>query len=185
MGQTARAGREPFVMHCDALGAAAIERLLGRYGMLGVAIAPGETIPGSFWGQPEAGLVGNHLGFRADTPVHSLLHELAHYVCMDPARRDRLDTDAGGDDDEECAVCYLEALLAAYLPPFGSERCLADMDAWGYSFREGSACAWFSGDGREARDWLVGHDLVGIDDAPTWRLRMGSGQSCVGFGASP
>ena len=59
------------------------------------------------------------------------------------ARRAALATDAGGSDDEESAVCYLQVLLARRLSGFGAERCLADMDAWGYSFREGSARAWF------------------------------------------
>jgi hypothetical protein len=136
-----------------------------------VALAPGAEIPGSFWGAPEAGLVGEKLYYRADTPAHSLLHELAHVVCMDPARRDQLDTNAGGDDLEECAVCYLEVLLADELPPFDRTRCLADMDAWGYSFREGSARAWFRGDGREARTWLEAHDLVDAEGKPSFRRR--------------
>ena len=59
---------------------------------------------------------GNTLYVRADTPVHSLLHELSHYVCMTPERRAGLDRDAGGDDAEECAVCYLQILLADELP---------------------------------------------------------------------
>jgi hypothetical protein len=171
---SAPAARETFVMRCAALDGASIGRLLGRYGIEGVSIAAGQPIPGSYWGAPEAGITGNRLGFTPDTPVHSLLHELAHYVCMDSQRRERVDTDAGGDDDEECAVCYLEVLLAPLLPPFDTERCLADMDAWGYSFREGSASAWFAGDGRDARDWLIRRRLIGADGAPTWRLRMGS-----------
>jgi hypothetical protein len=134
-------------------------------------VAAGDDIPGSFWGAPEAGLVGSQLCYRADTPVHSLLHELAHYICMEPARRQRLDTDAGGDDLEECAVCYLEVLLAEQLAPFDAARCLADMDAWGYSFREGSARAWFRGDGREARAWLETHGLLDAAGQPSFSLR--------------
>jgi hypothetical protein len=136
-----------------------------------IPVGTGQPIPGSYWGAPEAGLVDSRLFWRADTPAHSLLHELAHYVCMDDARRAGLDTNAGGDDDEECAVCYLEILLAASLPGFGSDRCLADMDAWGYSFRERSARRWFEGDGREARAWLLGHRLIAGDGTPTGRLR--------------
>lgn len=171
MSSSLRAPREADVIRCAALDPAAIERLLGRYGVEGIAVAAGEAIPGSYWGPPEAGLVGKRLYFRADTPVHSLLHELAHYVCMDSSRRAGLDTNAGGDDAEECAVCYLEVLLASQLPPFGADRCLADMDAWGYSFREGPAADWFRGDGRDACDWLIGHGLIGVDETPTWRLR--------------
>ena len=103
--------------------------------------------------------------------MHSLLHELAHYVCMDAERRRGLDTNAGGDDDEECAVCYLEALLADYLPPFDRGRCLADMDRWGYSFRLGSARAWFEGDAEDARRWLVDEGLLEESRRPVWRVR--------------
>jgi len=148
-----------------------IDSLLAHYGLTAGRLDPEADIPGSFWGAPEAGLVGSTLFFRPDTPVHSLLHELCHYVCMDASRRTGLDTDAGGDDIEECAVCYLEILLADSLAPFDAERCLADMDAWGYSFREGSASAWLEGDGREARDWLLGRGLIDERGAATWRLR--------------
>ena len=65
---------------------------------------------------------------------------------MDAGRRRGLDTDAGGDYDEENAVCYLQILLADELPGFGRARMMADMDAWGYSFRLGSAQAWFERD---------------------------------------
>ena len=75
-----------------------------------------QLLPGSYWGESEAGLRGNVLYVRADTPLHSLLHELSHYVCMSPERRAGLDRDAGGDDAEECAVCYLQILLADELP---------------------------------------------------------------------
>ena len=87
---------------------------------------------------------------RPDTPVHSALHEACHWICMPPARRARLHTDAGGDSDEENAVNYLSILLGQTLPGFGRDRMLADMDAWGYSFRLGSARAWFEGDAEDA-----------------------------------
>ncbi|NIS90685.1 MAG: hypothetical protein GTN98_11520, partial [Woeseiaceae bacterium] len=48
---------------------------------------------------------------RSDTPVHSLLHETCHIICMSRERRAELETDAGGDDLEEAAVCYLQVLL--------------------------------------------------------------------------
>lgn len=171
------------VLSCAELAPESITALAARYGVEAVVVAPDAEIPGSFWGAPEAGLVGDRIYFRADTPAHSLLHELAHVVCMDPARRGELDTDAGGDDLEECAVCYLEVLLADELPPFDRDRCLADMDAWGYSFREGRAATWFRGDGREARDWLEGRGLIDAAGQPTYRRR--EIQSLVGFGASP
>lgn len=174
-GATVPAATLP-VLLCAELSPEPIAALAGRFGIETVPVAPGAEIPGSFWGAPEAGLVGEKLYFRADTPAHSLLHELAHVVCMDPARRDRLDTDAGGDDLEECAVCYLEVLLADELAPFDRARCLADMDAWGYSFREGSARAWFRGDGREARAWLEAHGLVDAEGKPSFRRRETAGR---------
>jgi hypothetical protein len=148
-----------------------LDALAARYGMRVVVVAPGAEIPGSYWGEAEAGLVGDHLYVRADTPVHSALHELCHYVCMDESRRARLATDAGGSDDEECGVCYLEVLLADELSGFGRVRCLADMDAWGYSFREGSAAAWWAGDACFARSWLTANGLADDSGGPTYRVR--------------
>jgi hypothetical protein len=159
------------VVACAELAAEAIDELARRYRLSAVPVATGQPVPGSYWGAPEAGLTGRQLFWRPDTPVHSMLHELAHFVCMDAARRARLDTNAGGDDDEECAVCYLEILLAGQLRGFGLDRCIADMDAWGYSFREGSTRRWFEGDGSEARAWLLRRRLITPDGTPTWRLR--------------
>jgi hypothetical protein len=146
----------------------AIAHLLSRYGLQLTLVAPGELIPGSYWGDSEAGLRGECLYARLDTPVHSVLHEASHFVCMSPERRTGLDRDAGGDDLEECAVCYLQVLLADELPGIGRERLFADMDTWGYSFRLGSTRAWFEVDAADARDWLrqqgvidVGGDLTG------------------------
>ena len=151
-----------------------VVELIAGYGARLVVLAPHEAIPGSYWGDSEAGLIGDAVYARADTPAHSLLHELCHYVCMDDERRAGLATDAGGSDDEESAVCYLQVLLAQSLSGFGAERCLADMDAWGYSFREGSARAWFEGDGVHARDWLRTHALIGVQEKPISRLRATS-----------
>src|SRR5688572_25120508 len=148
-----------------------VVELLAAYGARLIELAPHETIPGSYWGESEAGLIGNAVYVRADTPAHSLLHELCHYVCMDDERRAALATDAGGNDDEESAVCYLQVLLAQTLCGFGSERCLRDMDAWGYSFREGSALVWFEGDGNYARVWLLAHGLIDARLGPIKKLR--------------
>jgi hypothetical protein len=148
-----------------------IVELMAGYGARLVELARHETIPGSYWGEREAGLIGDVVYVRADTPAHSLLHELCHFICMDDERRAALATDAGGSDDEESAVCYLQVLLAQRLRGFGAERCLRDMDVWGYSFREGSARAWFDGDGRFARDWLLEHGLVDSQQEPINKLR--------------
>jgi hypothetical protein len=157
------------------LETSAAEALLGRYGVRLVTVARGREIPGSYWGESEAGLIENDVFARADTPVHSLLHELGHFVCMDAARRARLATDAGGSDDEECGVCYLQVLLADALTGYGRARCFADMDEWGYSFREGSAERWFRGDGESARAWLLAHGLIDEHSRPTLKLRESAG----------
>ena len=159
------------VMTVGELGADEVRALLGRYGVGFVEVDDEAPIPYSFWGAPEAGIRGTALYVRADTPVHSLLHELAHLVCMPSDRRAQLERDAGGDDEEECAVCYLQVLLAEWLPAFGRARCLDDMDAWGYSFREGRARRWFAGDGASARMWLEVQGLIDAASAPIWRLR--------------
>ena len=148
-----------------------VQRLGARYGIALEWLADADPLIHSYWGAPEAGVTAAGVQLRSDTPLHSLLHELCHIVCMPAQRRAMLRRDAGGDDAEECGVCYLQVLLAEQLPQFGAERCLGDMDAWGYSFREGSARAWFDGDGRQAREWLLGHGLVDTADRPTWQLR--------------
>jgi len=142
------------------LDGAQIDALLVAYGARLERVPADAEIPGSYWRDTEAGLIGDTVYVRADTPGHSFLHELCHFICMDEARRAALATDAGGTDDEECGVCYLQVLLAERLDGFGAERCLRDMDAWGYTFREGSARAWFDGDGAQAREWLVARGLI-------------------------
>lgn len=145
--------------------------LLGRYGLQCVAVGEDEVIPGSYWGESEAGLVGSRIYWRTDTPLHSVLHEAGHFICMDEARRERLNKDAGGDYDEENGVCYLQVVLAGELPGVGRERMFQDMDAWGYTFRLGSTRAWFERDADDARAWLVGRGVIDVDARPTWRRR--------------
>ena len=122
----------------------AMARLLADYGIDLRVLADGQDIPGSYHGESEAGLRGNTLLARLDTPVHSILHEAAHYVCMSPERRVGLERDAGGDYAEEDAVCYLQILLAGRVRGFGSEGSWRDMDEWGYTFRldNAKARAW-------------------------------------------
>jgi len=148
--------------------------LTRRYGVELEICATDEIPPGSYWGDSEAGLRANRLYVRADTPLHSLLHELSHYVCMAPERRAGLDRDAGGDDEEECAVCFLQILLADELPMFGRERMLLDMDAWGYSFRLGSARGWFEYDAADARAWLTRRGLVDAAGRPSFTVNAES-----------
>ncbi len=145
--------------------------LLDRYGLDLQLVSPLEVIPGSYWGEREAGLIGSILYARLDTPVHSALHEAAHFMCMTPERRAGLDTDAGGDFAEENAVCYLQILLARSLEQVGADRMCKDMDEWGYTFRLGSAAAWFEADAEDARLWLQAHGLIDGQQRPTYACR--------------
>lgn len=154
-------------MPVSQLADGALAALLRPYGLALRWLAPGETIEGSYWGESEAGLIGDRLVVRPDTPVHSALHEACHWVCADHGRRAALHTDAGGDDLEECAVCYLQVELAARLPGYSRERMFADMDAWGYSFRLGSARAWFERDAEDARAWLAQRGLLPATAVPS------------------
>jgi hypothetical protein len=162
---------ESAVLTIADIGIDSLRGLLAQYGLVCEQIADDNAIPGSFWGDREAGLIGERLLVRADTPVHSALHEACHYVCMTPDRRQGLHTDAGGDYDEENAVCYLQILLADRLPGVGSARLMRDMDSWGYTFRLGSAGAWFADDAHEARGWLQERGLVNRRGNPVYRLR--------------
>ncbi|GMU70160.1 MAG: hypothetical protein AMXMBFR37_24920 [Steroidobacteraceae bacterium] len=160
------------VLRVNGTDRVALGVLLARYGLALRFVAPDEPVRGSWWGGAEAGLVADALFARLDTPVHSVLHEAAHYICMTPERRAGLDRDAGGDDAEECGVCYLQLLLAQALPGVGRERLCDDMDAWGYSFREGSTRAWLAGDAADARLWLLAQGIIDEHDAPTGELRQ-------------
>ena len=144
--------------------------LLGRYGLQIVVHHDDESIPGSFWGEPEAGIVGLEVHVRRDTPIHSLLHEACHVICMDEARRSELERDAGGDDLEEAAVCYLQVVLASYLDGVDRHRLMEDMDTWGYSFRLGSARRWWREDADDARSWLLEHGLLTPRGGPMFKL---------------
>lgn len=160
------------VLRLSGLDRVEVALLLAKYGLSLELVPAGERIPGSYWGDCEAGLRGSHLYARLDTPLHSVLHESSHYVCMTPERRSGLDRDAGGDDAEECAVCYLQVLLADELPRAGGrERAFADMDAWGYSFRLGATRDWFERDADDAREWLLRERIIDAGGRPTFRLR--------------
>ena len=163
----------PNVLLIDDLDSGQLARLLSAYGLELVRHSEGCPIEGSYWGAPEAGIVGKCVHVRGDTPVHSALHEAAHIVCMTPARRRRLHTDAGGDDLEESAVCYLQVVLAGELPAVGMRRLQQDMDTWGYSFRLGGTRAWFERDAADARDWLFEKGLLDALGMPVFRLRDG------------
>jgi len=148
-----------------------IENLLNRYQLKLKVQKDSETIKGSYWGDSEAGLLNDILYVRNDTPIHSLLHEACHYVCMDQIRRDNLDTNAEGDYAEENAVCYLQILLADKLHEFSSDKMMQDMDSWGYTFRLGSAKAWFNNDAEDALEWLQHKGLLDSNNQPNFTLR--------------
>lgn len=148
------------VLRLDDSNQSEVKSLLASHGLELKIVKQDQVIPGSFWGEAEAGLIKNKLYARLDTPLHSILHEACHYICMDKQRRAGLHTNAGGDYEEENAVCYLQILLADQINGFGRDRAMADMDHWGYSFRLGSARAWFEHDAEDAREWLVERGLL-------------------------
>lgn len=148
------------VLRVADIGFGACATLLARHDLQLIRVEDGAAIPGSYWGECEAGVIGSNVYARADTPVHSLLHEACHLLVLDPERRAAVHTDASDSQIEEDATCYLQIVLADALPGFGRERALADMDAWGYSFRLGSARAWFEHDAQDARAFLEARGLL-------------------------
>jgi hypothetical protein len=159
------------VLRLTDLAPGAVEALLRRFGLSLVIEPDGQPITGSYWGDEEAGIVGRKVYARSDTPIHSLLHESCHTICMTAERREALHRDAGGDDLEEAAVCYLQILLADAIAGVGRARLMRDMDTWGYSFRLGSTARWFVEDADDARKWLINKGLIREDDQPAFRLR--------------
>lgn len=149
----------PAVLTLADIGFDGPRALLAGFGLELIEVAAGEPIPGSYWGECEAGLIGTRVHARADTPVHSLLHEACHLLVMPPERRAQVHTDATDSVPEEDATCCLQILLADRLAGVGRERLMADMDVWGYSFRLGSTRAWFENDAEDARAFLAERGL--------------------------
>ena len=142
------------------IGFDAPRALLARYGLALERVEDGQPIPGSYWGDAEAGIIAGTVHARGDTPVHSLLHEAGHLIVLPPERRAGVHTDATDSVEEEDAVCVLQALLADALPGVGRARVLADMVAWGYTFRLGSAQAYVERDADAAWAWLQARGLA-------------------------
>jgi len=71
---------------------------------------------------------------RADTPVHLVLHEAGHIICMDAARRARLGHDAAASTPKKTR--FLLQIVLAGNWRLTSAIC-ADMDAWATPFRLG------------------------------------------------
>lgn len=154
------ASDEPKVTRLADIDLSDVRRLLARFGLSFEAVAPGESIPGSFWGDDEAGIIGGTVYARPDTPVHSLLHEAGHLIVLPPEQRASIHTDATDSVDEEDATCYLQIVLANQLPGVGQAQLMRDMDAWGYTYRLGSTQAWFEQDAENARAWLIQRGLL-------------------------
>ena len=151
------------VLQMDDIDVDDVASLLARYGLALEQVANGDPIPGSYWGECEAGIVGSTVYARRDTPVHSLLHEACHLIVLPPDRRKGVHTDATDSIEEEDAVCVLQGLLGDALAGVGRDRVLADMDAWGYTFRLGSARAYVEHDAESAWTWLQMRGLVDAD----------------------
>ncbi|KMM74736.1 hypothetical protein ACP93_15120 [Xanthomonas sp. NCPPB 1128] len=152
------------VLTVGAIGLDARRALLAGYGLALHRVADGAAIPGSYWGEPEAGVIASDVYVRDDTPVHSLLHEACHLIVLPPQRRAQVHTDATDSVEEEDATCYLQIVLADALPGVGRARLMADMDAWGYTYRLGSTRAWFEQDADDARAWLAQRGLLPAAD---------------------
>lgn len=103
--------------------------------------------------------------------IASALHQACHYIYLDSAHREEIDTDAGGDYDEENAVCYLQILLVAKLPGCSADILMNNMDSWCYAFRLGSAKAWFQNDAADAQQWLLKEQLIDQKNILSGRLR--------------
>lgn len=151
---------EPQVTRVADIAFADAARLLSSHGLCLHHVPAGASIPGSYWGEPEAGIIASDVYVRDDTPVHSMLHEACHLIVLPPERRALVHTDATDSVPEEDATCYLQIVLAGQLAGVGSERLMADMDAWGYTYRLGSTRAWFEQDAEDARAWLVERGLL-------------------------
>ena len=163
---------ETNMVYYKDLNSESINAVLKRYGLNINCLNFDREIPHSFWGAPEAGRLKNTLYVRGDTPIHSILHESAHYVCMSQNQRECNEVDAQGTYAEENATCYLQIMLADYIEGYCRQQAFKDMDAWGYSFRLGSAFCWFTDDAEEVKYWLIQHDIISSQRVITWNLRI-------------
>ena len=156
----AAAEAEPQVTRVGDIAFSDAAALLARHALQLHCVADGAPIPGSYWGEPEAGIIASDVYVRNDTPVHSMLHEACHLIVLPPERRALVHTDATDSVPEEDATCYLQIVLAGQLPGVGSAQLMADMDAWGYTYRLGSTRAWFEQDAEDAKAWLIERGLL-------------------------
>ncbi|PWQ98918.1 hypothetical protein [Leucothrix arctica] len=160
------------VLRLSEVSSVELKSLLEKYDLQLIISPLNEAIPGSFWGDEEAGLIHNKVYARLDTPIHSIFHESCHFICMTQARREQLHTNAGGTQDEENAVCYLQLLLCNEIGAITAEKMMGDMDTWGYNFMLGSCRAWFEQDAKDSSQWLIDHKIISNDETPTYLLRQ-------------
>ena len=151
---------------------AALRPLFDRYQLNLMQLGIDDDIPYSFWGAPEAGRLKSTLYVREDTPIHSLLHEACHFICMSPEQRSADSHDAGRSALIENACCFLQLVLSDHIPNFNQAIHMHDMNAWGYHFRLGSAARWFYADSEDASQWLISHKIIDNQFQPTWQLRL-------------
>lgn len=149
----------------------ALRPLFDRYQLTLEEVDRDSDIPYSFWGAPEAGRFQSTLYARQDTPIHSLLHEACHFICMPPDQRTSDSYDAEGSAIEENACCLLQILLSDYIRGFNQAIHMHDMNTWGYNFRLGSTARWFYADSDDANDWLIKQNIIDHRRKPTWQLR--------------
>ena len=159
------------MFHYSELKNDALRPILSAYSMRIIELAENQDIPYSFWGETEAGRLGNTLYVRVDTPLHSVLHELCHYICMPATERTKDLVDAAGSAAEENACCFLQIILAEFIDGYDQSRLFQDMDAWGYSFRLGSAIRWYTEDAEDTREWLIEKHILLANNQPSWQLR--------------
>ncbi len=63
--------------------------------------------------------------------------------------------------DSQCQF-FISVKQNQQVPGFGRAAMCADMDAWGYTFRLGSAARWFEEDATDAREWLAARGLLAL-----------------------
>ena len=91
---------------------------------------------------------------------------------MSEERRKCLDRDAGGDDLEEAAVCYLQMLLADHLPGCRSRPADAGHGQPGVTVSGSAIRAAGSSRTLATRvDWLLDNGLISSADNPLFILR--------------
>ncbi len=146
------------------------------YGARLERVPAGAAIPGSYWGDTEAGLDRQHRvrarrHARAFVPARALSLHLhgRRAPCRARDRRRRHATTRSAAS-ATCRCCSPSGSTAS-----AQRAACATWTRGATRFREGSARAWFDGDGAHARAWLLDHGLVDSAGQPTLRLRVVSG----------